>query len=99
MLLGAADERTRSGMDGCVRTIDSLKKQIDQLERQIRDIPHESYSPNTRSKAGLNLTKRTQVLRMYRNGEPSDRIASLLDLPRQEVDLLIKVNGIVIKSI
>jgi len=39
------------------------------------------------------------VLRMHRKGDPPDRIASALELPLQEVDLLIKVHRVVMKSI
>jgi hypothetical protein len=43
-------------------------------------------------KSGLNLSKRSQVLRMYRHGEAPEKIASLMALPRNEVDLLLKVH-------
>jgi len=36
-------------------------------------------------------SKRSQALRMYRRGEPADRIAATLHMPRTEVDLLLKV--------
>lgn len=44
-------------------------------------------------KSGLNLNKRTQVIRMSRRGEQADRIATTLNLPRREVELLLKVHG------
>ena len=50
-------------------------------------------------KAGLNLSKRSQALRMHRRGDPSDQIAAALDIPLQEVDLLMKVHKIVIGCI
>jgi hypothetical protein len=36
---------------------------------------------------------------MHRRGEPIAQIASSLELPQQEVELLIKVHRIVLKSI
>ena len=51
------------------------------------------------SRSGLNLSKRTQVLRLHRNGQSSAGIAETLALPRAEVDLLIKVHQIVVDQI
>ena len=48
--------------------------------------------------AGLNMTKRSQALRMHRKGDAADRIAAILDIPLQEVDLLLKVNRIIVKK-
>lgn len=47
-------------------------------------------------KSGLNLNKRTQVIRMSRRGEQAEKIADMLNLPRREVELLLKVHGRVI---
>jgi hypothetical protein len=40
----------------------------------------------------LNLNKRSQALRMHRRGDPPEAIASALHLPRNEVELLLKVH-------
>jgi hypothetical protein len=50
-------------------------------------------------KAGFNLSKRSQALRMHRRGEAPGHIASTLELPRQEVELLLKVHRIVIQNV
>ncbi len=50
-------------------------------------------------RAGMNLAKRSQVVRLHRKGDPPDRIAAALDIPLQEVDLLIKVHRIVLGSL
>ncbi len=49
-------------------------------------------------KSGLNLSKRSQALRMYRIGEKPENIAAALSLPRKEVELLLKVQKIVLSS-
>lgn len=51
---------------------------------------------SARLRPGLNLTTRSQVLRLHRHGESAENIARVLEVPRQEVDLLLKVHGIVI---
>jgi hypothetical protein len=58
-----------------------------------------AVSGAARSRTGLNLTKRAQALRMHRRGDPPDQIAALLELPLQEVDLLLKVHSIILSNI
>ena len=50
-------------------------------------------------RAGLNLEKRSQALRMHRRGESPAQIAAVLEIPLQEVELLLKVHRIVLRSI
>jgi hypothetical protein len=50
-------------------------------------------------KSGLNLSKRSQVLRMSRHGHAPDKIASVLALPQNEVDLLLKVHRIMLSQL
>ncbi|HVN06394.1 MAG TPA: hypothetical protein VMT86_18360 [Bryobacteraceae bacterium] len=51
------------------------------------------------ARSGLNLSKRTQVLRLHRAGHDIAGIATTLSLPRAEVDLLVKVHRIVVEQI
>jgi len=51
------------------------------------------------ARSGLNLSKRTQVLRRHRAGEDAAKIAATLGLPRGEVDLLVKVQGMLLQQI
>jgi hypothetical protein len=44
--------------------------------------------------SGVNLTKRSQAMRMLQRGERRERVAAALHLPHGEVDLLYKVQGI-----
>lgn len=50
-------------------------------------------------KPGLNLIKRSQALRMHRHGDPPEHIAAALEVPLQEIDLLLKVHRIVISNL
>ena len=47
----------------------------------------------------LNLNKRGQVLRMRRRGENPETIAAALSLPRNEVDLLLKVHQLALEQV
>jgi hypothetical protein len=99
LAIGAARQTTQlgqsiqSGMEVLSTRFESLEQQTEALCRQPA-----VASPDA-GKAALNLNKRAQVLRMHRRGDPPDRIASLLEVPRQEVDLLIKVHRIIISQL
>jgi len=49
-------------------------------------------------RSGLNLNKRAQVIRMSRRGERTESIAASLNLPRRQVELLLKVHSMAIHS-
>ena len=72
-------------LDQGVRT---LSTGIDEI-RSARETAVES-TPVPLGQA-LNLTKRTQVLRMHRRGETTHSIAAALQLPLGEVVLLLKI--------
>lgn len=42
--------------------------------------------------AELTLTRRSQILRMHRRGESVETITAALQIPRNEVDLMLKLN-------
>lgn len=71
----------------------SFEQKLEELKRELRDLEQLSggFAPPPAG-SGINLTKRTQVLRMVRNGAGQADIASTLHLPRGEVDLLVKVH-------
>jgi len=77
-----------------------LKVQLQQISERLRDaeeragIPIAPPSP----KASLNLNKRTQILRMSRRGERTENIAASLSLPRREVELVLKIHGLVLNG-
>jgi DNA-binding NarL/FixJ family response regulator len=47
----------------------------------------------------MNVTRRSQALRLHRNGDSAERIAASLEVPRQEIDLLLKVHQIVLNTL
>jgi hypothetical protein len=55
--------------------------------------------PPTPPRSGLNLNKRSQALLMHRRGEPAQEIAAALSIPRNEVELLVKVQQIVVSGL
>ena len=77
-----------------------LKLRLEEIAMRLRDSEERAgvlVAPQP-PRSGLNLTKRSQVIRMSRRGERSENIAASLSLPRGEVDLLLKINALVVNS-
>jgi hypothetical protein len=66
---------------------------------ELRSLPPAVPGDPAAARPGLNLSKRSQALRMHRRGESAEQIAGALQVPRQEVDLLVKVHRIVLSSV
>jgi len=81
--------------------VQSMRQTIDELAAQVQDVQQQPRMMAVPAipKSGLNLSKRSQALRMHRRGEAPVQISTALDIPLQEVDLLLKVHRIVIGSI
>ena len=81
--------------------VDAMRTTVEALAAQVHDLqshPPVAVTPGL-PKPGLNLNKRSQALRMHRRGETADGIAAALELPRQEVELLVKVHRIVLSTV
>jgi hypothetical protein len=72
-----------------------LAAQVHDLQRTPGVAPIDPALP----RPCLNLSKRSQALRLHRRGESPEKIAAELQLPRQEVDLLLKVHRIVLSTV
>jgi hypothetical protein len=81
--------------------IAALRSDLDGLAAQIHAL--QEAPPQNRvaapARGGLNLGKRSQALRLHRHGNPPGQIASMLEIPLQEVELLLKVQQIVISNL
>jgi hypothetical protein len=78
--------RVSNGFKDLTNRIGVLEKE----ERQLGTVEHGA--------GGLNGTLRGKVLKMHRLGQPADRIAETLRVPRGQVDLLVKVHAIVMRT-
>ena len=79
-----------------------LKPKLEEMSARLREIEERAVNlqaalPHATAKFSLNLNRRTEVLRMSKNGEPAGDIAASLSIPRKEVDLLLKVYGLSIE--
>jgi hypothetical protein len=90
----SAREEQESALAAMRQTVDELTAQVHELRLQPAAAP--AGGP---PRSGLNLSKRSQALRMHRRGEPPQKIAAALEIPRQELELLLKVHRIVMSNI
>jgi hypothetical protein len=72
-----------------------LERQQAERERQAGEAVVVAAAAEATS---MNLSKRSQALRMYRRGDPIERIASALALPHGEVELLVKVQETTLRA-
>ena len=85
----------RASRESADSAIQELIAKLEQLRAEANpSIP----TPVPGAGPALNLTKRTQALRMLRRGEPVESIASALRTPRHEIELLVKLQGMHIVS-
>lgn len=99
-LVRRSEQRAQANQERVEALLESLRESQDLLAAEVRD--REPLYPSVLPgppKPGLNLSTRSQALRMHRRGDPPDRIAAALDLPLQEVDLLLKVHRIVLSNL
>ena len=71
--------------------LNDFEQRIDDLARRL--VAAEELPPPApvQQRPGLNLTNRAQALRMLRRGVKAETIAASLNLPRPEIELLIRV--------
>jgi hypothetical protein len=96
--LGAAEARCQRKLaaletdwKGSLEVLDEHWKELSQISRLL--VP----PPPTHS--GLNLNKRSQALQMSRRGDKPQDIATALSLPQNEVELMVKVQQIVLAGL
>ncbi len=80
--------------------IQSMAGELEAAKADLRDVQEQAgvlVAPPP-PQSGFNLSKRSQVMRLSRQGENAENIAAALNLPRREVELLLKVQKIVLDS-
>jgi len=99
--LRGASQTTAACGERCDRELTVLRAAVEACASQLRELDERPAARPALSAArpALNLGKRSQAIRMHRHGDPPELIAAALDIPRQEVDLLLKVHRIVISSL
>jgi hypothetical protein len=82
----------RSSRDAAAATAAALAAEVTALKRE-----REGGEAPMAAGQDLNLTRRAQALRMQRRGESAATIAAALRVPRNEIDLLLKIQRLTSK--
>ena len=91
-----AQKRVAARLDMLEAGLQSLCSRLDELRGDFESIGTEPVALTAPAlRPGINLTKRTQVLRLHRRGESIPTIAGALAVPQKEVELLLKVQRLV----
>jgi hypothetical protein len=100
-LLRSAEQNAAAAATRADDAIGILQQKVGDLCQEIAEVRRNAATipVATVRRAGLNLEKRSQALRMHRRGEQPAEIAAALEIPLQEVNLLLKVHRIVLSTI
>jgi DNA-binding NarL/FixJ family response regulator len=84
-----------STMDGLLTNSSALSERIDGLQTRLEEIEERSGTlvPARPTMTGLNISSRTEALRLAKEGLDEEEIASELGLSQNEVELLLHVEN------
>ena len=81
--------------------IGELQKRLAELDARQRESEKHALPAEVSSipvRPGMNLSRRSQALRLHRRGETLEQIASALTVPTGEVRLLLKIHHMVMEK-
>ena len=92
--------RVRTQTQGELSGQEQIQIRLNDLNARLRETEERASIPiqSAPIKPSLNLNKRTQVVRMSRRGAPASNIAAALNLPRKEVELLLKIHQLTLNN-
>ena len=91
--LSASEARSMKTLEALETDWNSKMQRLDERWEELSQISG-LLVPPTPPRSGLNLTKRSQALQMFRRGETPQDISAALAIPRNEVDLLVRVHAL-----
>ena len=89
----ARQARLEAAFEASEETVKGLATEMHQIQEQS------CVTQPAASRSGLNLSTRSQALRMHRRGGSPSQIAATLQAPVQEIELLLKVHRIVLNNL
>jgi hypothetical protein len=82
-------QTAKQSRDALAAQVQEMESALGQIRQSVTDIEERPAAVSP----GLNLTRRAQALRMHRRGESVETIAAALSAPRNEIDLLLKLQA------
>ena len=96
--LGACEARVGKKLAALEADWQAKMERLDERWAELSQVSNLLIPPPP-PRSGLNLSKRSQALQMHRRGEAPPEIAATLAIPQNEVELLIKVQRIVLSGL
>ena len=93
------EQDLRARQAECVTAVESLRAALLELCQDVDALEEAGSAPPPAARHGLNLSTRSQALRLHRRGTSPEQIAAELAVPPAEVRLLLKVHEIVIANV
>ena len=93
------DRRSQTAQARLNAELESAKEKVSELEGEVCQMREQAPETPPPPRPGFNLSTRSQALRMHRRGDSPGQIASTLQVPLQEVELLLKVHRIVLQNL
>ena len=90
--LSAVESRSMKKLQAMEAHWNAKMESLDERWKELSQISS-LLVPPAPPRSGLNLSKRSQALQMFRRGETPLDISAALSIPRNEVELLVKVVG------
>ena len=96
--LRAAERRIGKQQAETEERIRKAQQEIAELRGALQEAEERAgmLVPPQAPRSGLNLSRRSQVLRMHRRGDRPEYIAATLGVPLGEVELLVKVHRMIL---
>lgn len=93
------DRRSSTAQARLNAELESAKEKVNELAGEVCQMREQTPQMPPPPRQGFNLTIRSQALRMHRRGDAPGQIAAALQVPVQEVELLLKVHRIVLQNL
>jgi hypothetical protein len=99
--LKALERRVLEAQEAAEADVGALRQAFSKLAEDADDLMEAARIPAGTApvRNGLNLSRRSQALRMHRRGEMPHQIAATLGVTSQEIELLLKVHQILITNV
>ena len=91
--IAAQRDASTSGFERQRQEIGELREDLKQVAERVSLL-----TPSAPPATGVNLVKRTQVIQLARRGNRPDQIAACLQVPQNEVELVLKVHRTIVKT-
>jgi hypothetical protein len=96
-LVRRADRQIADAQANWTTELETLRREVGGVAVHLEEL--DKQTAVTSPKPCMNIGRRAQALRLHRRGETASQIATALNTPQQEIELLLKVHQIMLRAI